>query len=149
MRDANICAARELESLALDIEQGSVSEAPLAEAVWYHRVGHLKAERDEARRDLGHLLAIIHSDGGHYQDKHGVERATWDANKLVIMERLDLSTAEGHVRALLGYGDSPFTDEEAGEDHVSCGLCGDTTEGCKNHDCPAPGARAWLKGRNA
>lgn len=35
-------------------------------------------ERNEARRRLGNLLAVIHRDGGHYQAEHGDERAYRD-----------------------------------------------------------------------
>jgi hypothetical protein len=32
---------------------------------------------------LGNLLAIIHRDGGHYIDKHGVDKAVKDAYKIL------------------------------------------------------------------
>jgi hypothetical protein len=57
-----------------------------------------KAERDEARntRDgvqqkLSDLLCIIHRDGGHYLDEHGVEKACFDAHALVIQNWGDLN----------------------------------------------------------
>jgi hypothetical protein len=52
MRDANLCAARELESLAVSIEQGAVSEAPLPEAVWHHEVRNLNARIEELEEEV-------------------------------------------------------------------------------------------------
>jgi len=37
-------------------------------------------ERDEARRDLGEILAIIHRDGGHYTGEHGISKSVADAH---------------------------------------------------------------------
>jgi hypothetical protein len=33
--------------------------------------------------ELGELLAIVHRDGGHYIDKHGISKASFDARKIV------------------------------------------------------------------
>jgi len=33
---------------------------------------------------LGQLLAVIHRDGGHYQEKHGTEKAVYDAKDIVF-----------------------------------------------------------------
>lgn len=40
---------------------------------------HLARESYEARTRLGDLLAVIHRDGGHYQEKHGTAKAVEDA----------------------------------------------------------------------
>ncbi|MBW2255340.1 MAG: hypothetical protein JRI25_12170 [Deltaproteobacteria bacterium] len=50
-------------------------------------VAALHLERDEARRQLAGLLAIIHRDGGHYQGQHGTQKAVLDAVDLVLAER--------------------------------------------------------------
>lgn len=39
---------------------------------------------------LGNLLAVIHRDGGHYQDQHGLNKACADAKTLVLEEREQL-----------------------------------------------------------
>jgi len=47
-------------------------------------------ERDEARRELGEILAVIHRDGGHYTDKHGISKSVADAHATwadVVRER--------------------------------------------------------------
>ena len=36
---------------------------------------------------LMNLLAVIHRDGGHYVDKHGVVKACSDAEKIVVKRR--------------------------------------------------------------
>lgn len=38
-------------------------------------IAELTAERDDAHKDLGNLLAIIHRDGGHYAEEHGKSEA--------------------------------------------------------------------------
>lgn len=43
----------------------------------------LEAERHTVRKQLGDLLAVIHRDGGHYQDAHGTEKAVEDAMRVV------------------------------------------------------------------
>jgi len=30
-------------------------------------------------KELSNILAVIHGDGGHYEDEHGIEKATKDA----------------------------------------------------------------------
>ena len=41
------------------------------------------AERAAAAEQLGNLLARIHGDGGHYEDKHGTAKAVEDADVIV------------------------------------------------------------------
>ena len=51
---------------------------------------HVAAERDEARRDLGEILAVIHRDGGHYTGEHGISKSVADAHATwaaVVRER--------------------------------------------------------------
>ena len=40
---------------------------------------------------LNELLAIIHHDGGHYVQEHGIEKAVKDAIKIINKERSELS----------------------------------------------------------
>ena len=47
-------------------------------------VDPIAAERDQARTELGNLLAVIHRDGGHYQSEHGTEKASKDAQEIVV-----------------------------------------------------------------
>lgn len=44
---------------------------------------------------LGNLLAIIHGDGGHYQAKHGDEKATKDAIAKYYATRFDALCPHG------------------------------------------------------
>lgn len=41
----------------------------------------------EKERLLKNLLAVIHRDGGHYVDNHGVKKATQDAIDIILDER--------------------------------------------------------------
>lgn len=53
----------------------------------------LERERDEARRNLGEILAVIHRDGGHYTGEHGISKSVADAHAAwaaVILEREQL-----------------------------------------------------------
>lgn len=56
---------------------GGNFQFPLYSATALERVVR---DRDEARRQLGELLAIVHRDGGHYQSLHGDEKAVADAH---------------------------------------------------------------------
>jgi len=53
------------------VEDAMIEEAPVP-------------SKKELKTLLGNLLARIHRDGGHYVQKHGWEKATLDAEKLVI-----------------------------------------------------------------
>lgn len=44
----------------------------------------------DSDRLLGNLLAIIHRDGGHYQDQHGTARAATDAGATVLRDRAEI-----------------------------------------------------------
>jgi hypothetical protein len=52
-------------------------------------VAKLKTQLAEAERQRDNLLARIHRDGGHYTERHGVERSCHDA---------DLRVAEAYGR---------------------------------------------------
>lgn len=41
-------------------------------------------ELEAASEHLGNLLAVIHGDGGHYQDEHGTAKAVADAEAKVV-----------------------------------------------------------------
>lgn len=59
----------------------------------------LTRERDEARRHLGNTLARIHGDGGHYQEKHGTDRAVVDADRIVVNRNAELDEARAALDA--------------------------------------------------
>ena len=46
---------------------------------------------------LSSLLAVIHRDGGHYEDKHGTEKAVEDAMEIICDERLSLELYRSEV----------------------------------------------------
>ncbi len=50
-----------------------------------------RSERDEARRDLGEILAVIHRDGGHHTGEHGISKSVADAHATwaAVMRQLD------------------------------------------------------------
>lgn len=53
------------------------------------------AVETRAERCLGNLLAIIHGDGGHYQAKHGDDKATADAIAKYYATRFDALCPHG------------------------------------------------------
>ena len=62
----NLPAARELESIASDIEADTTAEAPLAETVWLRecaslrtRLAEVEAERDEAREEAEDFRGVV------------------------------------------------------------------------------------------
>ena len=73
--------------------------------VWYEpddeddlveAVRAMARERDEARRDLGEILAVIHRDGGHYTGEHGLSQSVADAHATwaVVVRERDTARAE-------------------------------------------------------
>jgi len=46
------------------------------------RLAEVEKERDECKKWLGELLAVIHRDGGHYLDENGPEFSVRDAHKV-------------------------------------------------------------------
>ena len=63
-------------------ECAEVVRAALAnsDACWRMEQEVLQRKLDEARRDLGEILAIIHRDGGHYTGEHGISKSVADAH---------------------------------------------------------------------
>lgn len=53
---------------------------------------------DDAKH-LGNLLAVIHGDGGHYQDEHGTAKAVADAEAKVVQW---LASDDAKAARLLG-----------------------------------------------
>lgn len=53
---------------------------------------------EEAALHLGNLLARIHRDGGHYQGKHGTEKAVADADSIVANLFVDLDDARAEAK---------------------------------------------------
>ena len=56
------------------------------------------------------LLAVIHRDGGHYQDEYGSRKATLDAKSVVIADRQRLEELQAEAAAMreqkpVAYGD--------------------------------------------
>ena len=55
------------------------------------RSGDIKKVREKMDKDYEHLLnellAIIHRDGGHYVQEHGIEKAVEDAINIINKER--------------------------------------------------------------
>jgi hypothetical protein len=49
---------------------------------------------------LGDLLAVIHGDGGHYQEKHGTEQAAQDALGKIFRERKELDRVQWELEEL-------------------------------------------------
>ncbi|HGP0289710.1 TPA: hypothetical protein ACLEZY_001095 [Pseudomonas aeruginosa] len=49
------------------------------------------AELETVAQQVGDLLAVIHRDGGHYQDEHGIAKAIIDAKEVVNQDRIDLN----------------------------------------------------------
>ena len=65
------------------------------------KVTILKAERDQARRDhdealrvMFGLLALIHRDGGHYTEQHGVVKSLEDAKATIVSLHAKFDTSE-------------------------------------------------------
>lgn len=77
---------------ALEDARALLADSPTAAA---RQVSAALRERDEARRHLGNLLARIHRDGGHYEAKHGTEKAVKDADYIVAQLYTDADTAKG------------------------------------------------------
>lgn len=71
-------AERELDTKAKLYRQ-ALRRAKAAEA----RASSLAAELNEARANVGNLLARIHRDGGHYAARHGTAKAVADADLIV------------------------------------------------------------------
>ena len=70
--------------------------------------------REDREKATGELLAIIHRDGGHYQDEHGTVRALQDAANIVTKLRTKLDR-------VLYHKDDPITRTRKCED---CGGTG-------------------------
>jgi DNA repair exonuclease SbcCD ATPase subunit len=73
-------------------------------------------QRDEARRDLGEILAIIHRDGGHYTGEHGISKSVADAHATwaaMVAERdallVRVDCLRGALRKLLLSRDASWT----------------------------------------
>lgn len=57
---------------------------------------------EEENQSFGNVLAVIHRDGGHYITKHGHEKASVDAIKVVLDERTKLAAAEEKIERMRG-----------------------------------------------
>lgn len=92
---------------------------------------------------LGELLAVIHGDGGHYQNEHGTEKAVEDARSEWYKLKADNERLRDLVKRLVDVN-SPW-DEEDGVSPVVCFYCGHEWQ-THYDDCPFIEARAALEG---
>ena len=57
----------------------------------------LYSQRGYIQQCVGNLLAVIHRDGGHYMDEHGLEKACKDAEQIFYSLRAELDVlGESH-----------------------------------------------------
>jgi hypothetical protein len=111
--DAELPAAwrEDLASLNECLERVSrerdVAQAATVNAALIH--ADLVRERDEARRDLGEILAVIHRDGGHYTGEHGISKSVADAHATwaaVVREREEAQAELAFLRKEYGEAES-------------------------------------------
>lgn len=81
-------------------QNGVCSEAPGCSRHWAERVREVMAERDEARRDLGEILAVIHRDGGHHTSPRRPSDACWRMEQEFLQRKLAGEAA--HIKSLEG-----------------------------------------------
>jgi hypothetical protein len=62
-------------------------------------LSNLDKEPSEDAAQLGELLAVVHRDGGHYQDQHGTHKAVKAAMEIVSSLRLHAALPESHEGA--------------------------------------------------
>lgn len=66
---------------------------------------------------LGEILATIHKDGGHYSNEYGDQKATDDAIKIVIEDRVKLDAqkqrAERLEKAVQEFVSNPYSHSES------------------------------------
>jgi hypothetical protein len=87
-------AARELKARG-----ERIAELELAAQKSYREINMMIESlfnQDVRAQETGNLLAIIHRDGGHYESKHGTQKATEDAKEIVygLRARIDELTRE-------------------------------------------------------
>ena len=100
---------------ALDAErERGVAQAATVNAALIH--ADLVRERDEARRDLGEILAVIHRDGGHYTGEHGISKSVADAHATwaaVVREREEAQAELAFLRKEYGEAESSTLTRDA------------------------------------
>jgi hypothetical protein len=57
------------------------------------RLANITKQLSAHEQAIGNLLARIHGDGGHYMQKHGIEKACLDGEQVVLDDRRALSDA--------------------------------------------------------
>ena len=83
--------------LALLECMGVAFESGIAEACLHAQDKVYELQSDKVPQDLGDLLAVIHRDGGHYMEEHGLEKACKDAEQVVHHLRTELDVlGESH-----------------------------------------------------
>jgi len=71
-------------------------DGPCACGAWHNVkewIGKLNRKLDTAKEEnlsFGNVLAVIHRDGGHYISRHGHDKASKDAIKIILKLREDI-----------------------------------------------------------
>lgn len=94
-----------------------------------HRIMELEALQAQEPGMLLDLLARIHGDGGHYVQKHGIEKAAEDADKMVAEWRAQICTAQNEREACAKLCDDYAAKYRARGTEISVGR-GDGAEDC-------------------
>lgn len=101
-----------IEELTVEIARQRDVLKRIEALVWYEpddeddlveAVRAMACERDEARRDLGAILAVIHRDGGHHTGEFGVSQSVADAHAtwaVVVRERDEARAERDHERTV-------------------------------------------------
>ena len=107
-----VAVTRERDELQANVDfliQSNRADILVLLEIHRKQVAELKAERDEARRDLGEILAIIHRDGGHYTGEHGISKSVADAHATwaaVVREREEAQAELAFLRKEYGEAES-------------------------------------------
>jgi len=86
------------------------------EGAWMARALDAERERDEARRDLGEILAVIHRDGGHRTGERGLSQSVADAHATwaaVVREREEAQAELAFLRKEYGEAESSTLTRDA------------------------------------
>lgn len=88
-----------LRKMLDDMREETVRLNKATDKQYAQTLERLKAERDAKSKWLGELLAVIHRDGGQYQDEHGDEKAVRDAHLIVADLRAERDRRDAQMRA--------------------------------------------------
>lgn len=87
--------ARDATIAELNAECHKIDEHYIAEM---NKSDRLEAEVSPLTHHLKNLLARIHRDGGHYTEKHGIAKASEDAEQIVVAMRAERDEAAATER---------------------------------------------------